>query len=113
MFKSRIINGVLRRLDITGYFCPWGEGQPAYYRLPDNPDLFLPLFSTVEKLKAATHLEYESVKCIDDQVAFMASLPVVLSDGKLRFMIDPWITVEGNTRFTEIIRDEKGNNHGG
>lgn len=99
-----------RYLDITGYVFPWSDESPALLSLIDyGTDVFLVVYSTLEKLKsmmATLEMSYDSIKRIDNGNVFLESIPLHLPDGKkLRIMVDPWVTDQKTTRFTEIPRN--------
>ncbi len=89
-------------MDVTGYVFPWNGAQPVYVDVEGA--IFLPLFSSAEKLREMmmkTAVAYVSIKqVVGDQMEFLTSFPPDLG---VRIMVDPWVTDEGNTRFKELI----------
>jgi hypothetical protein len=52
---------------LTGAVFPWSGTEPVFLKLPGNPDLYLPCFSSVEKLQEtleAGEIEWETIKKI-------------------------------------------------
>lgn len=97
----RRLSDEFRRSGVTGMLFLWKDGQPGLISI-EGVQLF-PVFSTLEKLREhqdRTERWDYSVKQIDDGSAFIASL-----QGQIRLIIDPSITPEGNTRFTEVLGD--------
>lgn len=62
---------------------------------------FLPIFSSVEKYETAMKLsnlpDPAKMQVVTDKTEFFLSI-----SGKVRVMLDPWVTEEGNTRFLEL-----------
>ena len=82
----------------------WRGNRPILMRLAGTNDLFLPVFSTEEKLQAMD-MPFDSVRRIDDMAGFLGSLPFRTLDGcRLRIIVDPYQTARGTTRFREIWR---------
>jgi hypothetical protein len=106
-----VANAPQRDINLTGYFFPWQDDAPVLMKLDGTGDFFLPLFSTVEKLRemvSVTAIEMDGIKRIDNGPEFLSSIPTELSTGgqRLRIMVDPHRTEDDNykTRFTEVIR---------
>lgn len=101
----RIIDTSLAR-----HVMPFLNGQPAYVVMDETSDIFLPVFSSLDKLLAtmtACGVLYDNVKKIDDQAVFLASIPTQLPDGtNLRIIIDPERHDDGTIRFAEVLREE-------
>lgn len=93
-------------VSLGGLLLPWHEGQPSLIELPGAGDSYLvavALFSTLEKLESAMKavaVPYQSVKKIDDSRSFLVSIPP-----QILVVVDPWITPEGTTRYTQLLRD--------
>lgn len=100
----------LRDINISGYLLPWNRGDngPVYCMIAGTPDIFVPVFSTSEKLDAyfdAAKIEYDSIKQIEEMHEFLSSFPYRMATGeRIRVIIDPWVNERNNTRFTEILR---------
>jgi len=101
-FEPRRISDKVLDIDITDHLIPWGEyGQPMYVNSGGN-SLFVPIFSTRDKLREVCEkfgLNYVSIKKIDDPIEFMDCFPE-----SIRFMVDPWQTETGTVRFKEVLR---------
>jgi Family of unknown function (DUF6884) len=86
---------------LTGCLLPWGENnQPALLGMPGTEALYLPVFSTLEKLAATMRragVAYAKVKHIDDGAEFLASLPP-----EVIVIHDAWFTLEGKVRFLQL-----------
>ena len=78
--------------------------QPVFFMLEGIQ--FLPIFSTVEKYEQAMRTAClpgpAKIKKITDHAEFLDSV-----NGKVRLMLDPWLTERGTTRFTELRLDEE------
>ncbi len=91
---------------LTGMVLPWHSGMPSLIELPGAGNTWLEavvVFSTVEKLEAAVKaigLPCERIKKIDEHWEFLASIPP-----ELLVVVDPWVTPQGTTRYTQVLRD--------
>jgi hypothetical protein len=91
---------------LDGMLLPWHAGMPSLIELPGAGDTHLQavvVFSTVAKLEAAVKaisLPCSSIKRIDEHWAFLASIPA-----ELLVVVDPWVTPQGTTRYTQVLRD--------
>jgi len=108
-FPPRPIDGAqIRSYDLTGHLFPWHQGTPALLTMPNSNDVFLPVFSTVEKLQALVRLvdlPIDAIKQIDNPIEFFKSMPAQFPNGtRLRVIIDPYRTDENHTRFSELLR---------
>ena len=88
--------------NITDFFSPFNlEDQPCLVEMPENPNLWIPVFSTVSALEAHCErvgiTEYK-IKKIDDGFDFIDSL----TPYGIRIMANPYI-FNGNTRWTEVL----------
>lgn len=91
-----------RIVDITGHVIPWNDGPVLLTMAEADDNLYLPVFSTVEKLTdmmMLTEIAYQSIKRIDDRREFLDSLPA-----DVRVIIDPHFHESGRVRYTEILR---------
>lgn len=104
MMEERFRGGI-SNLNVDGYFLAWEKTQPYVIRLENSDDWFLPIFSTVEKLKA--HMAYiqqklgptpYTIKKIDSGLEFFKSV-----HGQARVMVDPEIVSEHHTRWKEMV----------
>jgi hypothetical protein len=104
-----IDNAQIRTYDLTGYLFPWHQGAPALLTMPNSVDVFLPVFSTVEKLQDLVRLvdlPIDAIKQVDNPIEFFKSMPAQFPNGtRLRVIIDPYRTAENQTRFSELLRD--------
>ena len=104
-------NRIMDNDTIIGYCFPWKDGQPLWVDFPHagTGDIFLTLFSTLDKLKTTmllVGLTYDKVKKIDDDVDFLDSIPSRFPNGtRIRIIVDPMLIENGNVTFTEIRRD--------
>ncbi len=106
-FEPRRVSDKELAIDITDNLIPWGENDQPVYVNVGGKDLFVPIFSTVEKLCETMeqfNVEYESIKRIDDPNGFMNSFPHSFGEAQIRFLLDPWLTDTGTVRFKEIMR---------
>jgi len=70
-------------------------------------DLFLPVFSTIGKLRALmreSQITYKAIKRIHSPRDFIASLPAYIDNVRLRIIVDPTITEGRHVRYTEVYR---------
>ena len=59
----------LAPVSVTGTLFPWDGAQPVFLSMPGSPSLYLPCFTTEEKLRAVMRragVEFVSIKHIDD-----------------------------------------------
>lgn len=89
---------------ITGCLTPFqSDGQPWFVHLPNNPNYWVPVFSTVEKLEAGCvdlNINDYFIKEISDGLEFIESIKIV----GLRVMLNPYsVREENKTRWTEIV----------
>jgi hypothetical protein len=102
------ISQSVHETDITGYLFPWRHAQPVFVAVGGTDDLFLPVFASASKLQelmTAAKTEFDSIKQINNQSEFLASIPTEMPSGdRIRIMVDPHLTGTGNTRFREVIR---------
>lgn len=111
----RSVTEQLRAIDISGYLLPWNRSSnaPLYCVIAGSPDIFVPVFSTVEKLDTyfdAANIDYDSIKKIEEMNEFLSNFPYRFATGqRLRVIIDPWVNERNNTRFTEILRVPRQN----
>jgi hypothetical protein len=93
-----------KAVDLTGCIFPWVEGAPFLCQMPGSEALYLPVFTTVEKLRAFLlrcpgGLDAgERLKKIEDGPEFFGSVP-----GEVVVIVDPWFTVAGTVRFTQVV----------
>jgi hypothetical protein len=100
-------------LDITGYLFPHNGSQGdavkiVFMHVPGSDAVYVPLFSSIEKLKefmTLAGIRYKAVKQINDDSIFLRELPSTLDNTTLKLIIDPHYTEEGTVRFLEIFRD--------
>ena len=89
---------------LTGAVFPWTGTEPVFLKLPGSPELYLPCFSSVEKLQETLEdgdIEWETIKLIQDEATFLAS---IYERPGVRVILDLHRTQEGNVRFTEVHR---------
>lgn len=113
IFPPRRVNNRVDAVDLTGALFPWldatelCEGTPLLLELQGTNTLYLPMFTTVEKLRAElgrTNTKYDRIKQVQDGAEFLASIPPTDPDGrKLRIMLDPWYTPQGTLRWREVF----------
>jgi len=100
------LTGTLINLDITGCLFPaHGDRRPVLLQIEGaGDDLFLPVFSTTEKLVDGMQLaatSYSRIIQITNERAFLDSLEE--STLKLRVIVDPYKHESGTLRFREVI----------
>lgn len=104
-FAPRRVSDRVVDLDITGYVFAWNEDEegPQFLRLAGSPDLFLAVFSTVEKLRAIIKDDSVGIKTITNAWDFLESVPLRTPEGNhLRIAIDIHKTDEGTFRYSEL-----------
>lgn len=90
-------------LNIAGNVFPMGaDGRPQLVCMPGTEDLFLPTFTTVEKLRAfeaafAMRWDDAQIKQVDDGREFVLSVI-----GHFRVIVDPYRHESGAVRFLEV-----------
>lgn len=91
---------------LTGFFVPFHEktNQPSLINMPGHTDVWVAVYSTVEKLEeSSSYLGLKNYKIvpITDGVDFANS---IFESGR-RIMLDPFALVsENKTRWTEIVK---------
>jgi hypothetical protein len=98
------VTGKLLELNITGYLFPaHANRSPVFLRIDGaGDDLFLPVFSTEEKLCAVMgKISYDRILQICDGREFLDSIEE--DPRKLRVIVDPHKHESGTTRFQEVI----------
>lgn len=91
-------------VNITGYALPaYHNDQPVLIALQGTSDLFVPVFSTIEKLQAfmselAVKIHYDKIKQVMNGREFADSVLL-----HARIAIDPYVTDAGRLRWTEIV----------
>jgi len=95
---------------LLDYVMPFLDGQPAYVMMDGTSDLFLPVFSSLDRLQETTDtcgIKYDDVKQITNQDEFLDSIPTQLPSGiNLRIILDPEQHDDGTIRFAELFRKE-------
>ncbi len=97
-----------RQICLTGSLLAFGpDDQPIFVRMFGSEDLFLPIFSTNERLVSMLEklgVPWAKISSIDDEDVFLSSLPILLSETiLLRVIVDPHF--EGKKiLFTEVVR---------
>jgi len=102
---KRITDRVLE-LNLTGHLMPVDENQQPVllHMVGAGADLFLPVFSTFEKLVAGMELArtpYHKIKQIVDGLEFLESLEE--NETKLRVIVDFYKHENGRIRFQEVF----------
>lgn len=96
-----------KQINVTGYILGVfvRSNAPVLFTLEGIE--FLPIFSTKEKADDAMLIAFSpeerdkiTLKVITDHQDFIDSVK-----GKVRLMLDPWLTEHGTTRFTELHPD--------
>jgi len=91
-------------ITLTGAVFPWAGTEPVFLKLPGSPDLYLPCFSSAEKLREvleAGNITWETIKQIQDEATFLAS---IYERPNVKVILDLHRTHEGTVRFTEVQR---------
>ena len=87
---------------MKGCLFPWGADEyPVLLGMPGTDAHYLPVFSTIDKLRATmgrAGVSFAKVKQIDDGAEFLASLP-----REWIVIYDAWFTLEGKVRFTQLV----------
>ncbi len=88
---------------LTGKLLPWEQGKPALMKLVGSPHIYLPCFSTEEKLRemmGRAEIPFEKIKQIDDGDEFSDSVPRYI-----KIIVDPYFLGEdGRVRYLEVQR---------
>lgn len=104
-------------MDITGYLMPALEGnQPVLVGMPGTDDLFIMLFSDVEKLIKTMmefDLHFDRIKEVMNGPEFLDSIREDIRKGgrsyELRVAVDAYKHENGRIRFTEIFLEAMDN----
>lgn len=91
-------------ITLNGKVFPWVAGAPLMLTMPGSSGLYLPCFSSAKLLRKTMRgadFAWDSIKCIDDEVAFLTS---IYKRQDVRVILDLHRTAEGLVRFTEIQR---------
>ena len=101
----RRVNDREHHVNITGW-CLWTTADAQPFLVELEGVLFLPLFSTAERARACPEVAAWTgpslhLKQVSDRAEFLATVA-----GRVRVMIDPWITDQGNTRYVELVLGE-------
>jgi hypothetical protein len=97
-------------LKITGYFMPTHEpGVPVLAGMPGIDDLFILVFSTVDKLRAAMPdfgIDYARIAKVTSGVELLEEIDRLNQRGRpyrIRLAVEPYKTENGRVRFIEAI----------
>lgn len=85
-------------VQLTGCLLLWRNGQPVATRVDGSDGVYVPVFSSQEKLllwTAEAGIQYDKIKRIDNGTEFLESL------GNMHLMFNPHKTPEGKTRWLE------------
>lgn len=96
-----------RPIDIRNHLMATRQNSPIFLGMPGTSDLFLPVFSTVEKLTAwlaLLSMRSDATKQIDHPGEFLASIPLYYDNKRVRVIVDPYFTQQGTVRYREIQR---------
>lgn len=96
---------------ITGYFMPThAPNAPVLIGMPGTDDLFILVFSTMEKLAqtmAAFEIEYERVSIVDSGGELVDEITEMNASGgrpyRIRIAVDPYKNELGHVRFLEPL----------
>lgn len=97
-------------IELTGKLIPWygmkahRTGQPALLSMPGSPSLYLPCFSTEEKLRiflAEAKVPFESIKMIENGVEFLDGIRE--SPEPVEVILDPYFLPNGHVRFMQVL----------
>lgn len=99
-----------RQLSLDEVLLPVDENvQPLWVCFETDPDsVFIPLFTTEEKMKVALDLvglKPHSVKKITDGSDFLVSIPAAMNGLRIRIALDIHQVEGGKQRWTEVLRD--------
>lgn len=93
--------GRVENLALDGMLLMWSAGQPVLLRVAGTKGHRIPIFTTIETLKRASHeltLRYESVKQITDGRQFFDDMKAQ----NVRIIVDPHIGPNGKARYLDI-----------
>ena len=95
-------------VDLTGMLLPWEDGQPAMLGAPGSLLLYVPCFSTEEKLRALMEradVPFSSIKTINDGIEFLSDIRSSDGTENVRVVLDPYYLPNGRVRWTEVQED--------
>jgi hypothetical protein len=94
-------------VNVSGTLLPYHNGEPVLLRFFGAGYLYLPLFSTEERLReimARIGAPFDQIKQVNDGPDFMESLPARLDERQLQVIMDPHFLENGRIRFLQIPR---------
>ncbi len=90
------------RITLKNHFLPrLDDGQPVVLQIVDESDWYLPVFSTVARLRAEMEragIVYSVIAIIEDERQFLGSLPP-----EIRVALDPHESPDGGLHFHEVF----------
>ena len=87
---------------LTGAVFPWDGEKPVYLSMPGSDLLYIACFHDVSGLEAVmSHfgIEYVSVKRVDDEADFIASVV----DPRVAVILNARVTETGRLRFMQVL----------
>lgn len=93
-----------KSIDLTHALFPWDGESPCYLRMPDSEYLYLPCFTSAEKLRAMMDqvgITGYTIKQIDDGSEFMTSFNVPEAKD-IKVILDPHFVDGGKVRFLQV-----------
>lgn len=96
--------GAQRVITLAGALFPWDRTreQPVLVSMPGSHLFYLACFSSSARLRsvmARASVPFGSIKQIEDGPTFLAS---VAASRDIAVIFDPWFTLEGRIRFTQV-----------
>jgi len=90
-----------KSVNLHGALFPMRGEQPTLLSIPQSPLLYLPCFTTEEKLWSLLNIlqiPVDNIKTIDDPLEFLGSL----KDSGVTVILDLYFTPEGKIRYQQI-----------
>jgi hypothetical protein len=96
--------GPVKSVDLTRALLPWDGTKPHFLRMPDSEYLYLPCFTSLDKLQDMMNLVEitgYTIKQVDDMTEFLGSFSSIEADG-IKVILDPHYVGDGKVRFTQV-----------
>jgi len=101
---QRVGEGKLKPLLLTGKLFPWGEGEPAFLRMPNSPFFYIACFESAAKLRrfmATQGFSYTKIKQIEDGREFLLGFGPE-HRRMVKIVVEPRVLPNGRIRYSEV-----------
>ena len=93
-----------KSIDLTNALFPWDSVVPCYLRMPNSEYLYLPCFTSEDKLRTLmtqVGITGYTIKKIEDGPEFMTSFNVPEASN-IKVILDPHFVDGGRVRFLQV-----------